>query len=71
MAITAPRVSDSGDGRHLVEWCSVRCPGDDTIVYRLQLLHAGKDQDYSVVCKSVVESRDKRQRLMLRFCYGG
>ncbi|KAK4328332.1 hypothetical protein Pmani_001253 [Petrolisthes manimaculis] len=47
--LKAPRVSESGDGKHTVEWCSVRCPGEDTILYRLQLLHAGKDQDYSVV----------------------
>lgn len=47
--LKAPRLTDNGEGRHTVEWCSVRCPGDDTINYRLQLLHAGKDQDYSVV----------------------
>lgn len=47
--IKAPRVTETPEGSHLVEWCSVRCPGDDTINYRLQMLQAGKDQDYSVV----------------------
>ncbi|KAK8391573.1 hypothetical protein O3P69_017245 [Scylla paramamosain] len=47
--IKAPRVTETPEGSHLVEWCSVRCPGEDTINYRLQMLQAGKDQDYSVV----------------------
>ncbi|XP_042879539.1 fibronectin type-III domain-containing protein 3A-like isoform X2 [Penaeus japonicus] len=45
----APRVTEVADGNHLVEWCSVRCPGEDSIMYRLQVLQAGKDQDYSTV----------------------
>ncbi|XP_063590044.1 fibronectin type-III domain-containing protein 3A-like [Penaeus indicus] len=45
----APRVTEVADGNHLVEWCSVRCPGEDSITYRLQVLQAGKDQDYSTV----------------------
>lgn len=47
--IKAPRVTETSDGSHLVEWCSVRCPGEDSIMYRLQMLQAGRDQDYSVV----------------------
>ncbi|XP_050695268.1 fibronectin type-III domain-containing protein 3A-like isoform X4 [Eriocheir sinensis] len=47
--IKAPRVTETPEGGHLVEWCSVRCPGEDSIMYRLQMLQAGKDQDYSVV----------------------
>ncbi|XP_071530089.1 fibronectin type-III domain-containing protein 3A-like isoform X6 [Panulirus ornatus] len=49
LPLKAPRVMESPDGSHIVEWCSVRCPGEDSIVYRLQMLQAGKDQDYSSV----------------------
>ncbi|KAG7174397.1 Fibronectin type-III domain-containing protein 3a-like [Homarus americanus] len=47
--LKAPRVTESPEGSHVVEWCSARCPGEDSIVYRLQVLQAGKDQDYSLV----------------------
>ncbi|KAK7020755.1 Fibronectin type 3 domain [Halocaridina rubra] len=43
----APRVTEGVEGSQLIEWCSVRCPGEDSIVYRLQV--AVKDQDYSLV----------------------
>lgn len=47
--LKAPRITESPEGNHIVEWCSVRCPGEDSILYRLQVLQAGKDQDYYVV----------------------
>lgn len=49
LSLSAPRVTETPEGSHLVEWCSVKCPGEDSIMYRLQMLQAGKDQDYSVV----------------------
>ncbi|XP_068242077.1 fibronectin type-III domain-containing protein 3A-like isoform X2 [Palaemon carinicauda] len=43
----APRVTEGAEGTHVVEWCSVRCPGEDSMAYRLQV--AVKDQDYCLV----------------------
>ncbi|XP_066978126.1 fibronectin type-III domain-containing protein 3a isoform X2 [Macrobrachium rosenbergii] len=50
----APRVTEGSEGTHLVEWCSVRCPGEDSMVYRLQV--AVKDQDYCLVYTGVETS---------------
>ncbi|RXG73719.1 Fibronectin type-III domain-containing protein 3a [Armadillidium vulgare] len=47
--IKAPRISEGDDKSYCVEWCGVRCPGEDHIIYRLQVLQSGKDQDYSLV----------------------
>ncbi|XP_076062966.1 miles to go isoform X2 [Oratosquilla oratoria] len=47
--VKPPRAIECPGMTYRIEWSAVKCRGDDPIMYRLQVLQAGKDKDYSVV----------------------
>ena len=47
--IAAPRVTESQSGTYCIEWSPLRCPSDEKITYKLQLMQVGKDKEYTQV----------------------